>query len=516
MKLIGIVGSGSTTTYAPIIVHEEQERFANEEQLVIIKDPKRNLVYLGVLRNVKRYEPFLSIYRRTSYVDNPELADTGTLPHTGAYAFLIGTITGSKEISETVLPPNPGSKVYAVEKPDDLNLKLHGNLEIGAHKYSGLILPLNSEGLPYHIAVIGATGSGKSRLVKAFIDEIVSKTNYNVLVFDHSGVDYVHYYENKVINGSDIVLSFDVITDIILERTGLDKKVYEPYVILTTIAYAYSKISEKASSIELMDLIGKVEVKQKKAKQYRLFQSNNDLQESILETVGRINYNILLNLVAKYSIEWNYREFKKKTLEIMDLLKAKENTKVRLSIALDVKLGQTFFNMLSNRKILPENIVNKLNNEGLLVIDLSMEDSISKKYIVSSIMDEIWKRIEEKREPVRTVAVIDEAHNYACRFCGEPHKTITRTVREGRKWGFGLILATQRAIDIDPEIRGNINTWLFSKLQTPSDFNEISAYTNLAGISESSLAILEKREFYVAGLMNPLKIPVLVKVREVR
>lgn len=81
MKLIGIVGSGSTTVYAPVIVYEGAEEEAKEEQLVLIHDDKRSLRYLGVLRNTKRYEPFLNIYRRTSFVDNPSLVETGTTPH---------------------------------------------------------------------------------------------------------------------------------------------------------------------------------------------------------------------------------------------------------------------------------------------------------------------------------------------------------------------------------------------------------------------------------------------------
>ncbi|MMZ70242.1 hypothetical protein D1872_332390 [compost metagenome] len=56
---------------------------------------------------------------------------------------------------------------------------------------------------------------------------------------------------------------------------------------------------------------------------------------------------------------------------------------------------------------------------------------------------------------------------------------------------------------------------MFSKLQTPGDFNELKGYMDLSGISENTLAILGKREFFVAGLMNPLRIPILIKVRTV-
>ena len=152
----------------------------------------------------------------------------------------------------------------------------------------------------------------------------------------------------------------------------------------------------------------------------------------------------------------------------------------------------------------------------LVVIDLSSEELIVRRYVVSSIIRELWNLVLSKRTSINTLVVIDEAHNYACKTCGSSKEEIARIAREGRKWGLGLVLATQRMVDIDPEIRGNINTWFFSKLQTPTDFRELSAYMNLAGINEDSLAILAKREFFIAGLMNPFKIPILIKVREVK
>ncbi len=48
MKLIGIVGSGATTTNTPIIVWDVAENLAKEEQLVLIDDSKRGIKYLGI------------------------------------------------------------------------------------------------------------------------------------------------------------------------------------------------------------------------------------------------------------------------------------------------------------------------------------------------------------------------------------------------------------------------------------------------------------------------------------
>jgi len=499
MRLVGVIGSGSTTTYAPLLVYETNETLAKEEQLVIVDDRRRNMKYLGVIRRVHRYEPFLDPKRRTSYVDNPNLVDHGVMPHTSAWVTLIGSIiTGS--IGDVQLPPNPGSYVYVIESPKDLELGIDVNksLIIGRHKYSGIEVPLDPSALPMHTIVVGATGTGKSRLVKALTDEILAKTDYSVIIFDHTGMDYVPYYRDKVIEASKIVLDPILITDLMIERADLDAR-YEQYILPAVLMYMTQAINVDNESRSTMRL---------SERSYSVYD---------LDMLASIDMNKLMSDVASKAIEWKLEKFKELAIDLAHRMAGSQRRSVelRLSIAIDIKLGKSFFRMLSNRDLLPNAIIDKLRKEKLIVIDLSTEDILIRRYVVASIISSIWKIIESERKKVNIIAVIDEAHNYACRYCGEPHKEISRVAREGRKWGFGLVLATQRMVDIDPEIRGNVNTVIFSKLQTPSDFNEISAYMDLAGLTEASLAILSKREFFIAGLMNTLRVPILIKVKEV-
>ena len=508
MQLIGLVGSGSTAVYAPVIIWDRVEHLAKEEQLVLIDDEKRGLRYLGVLRGVKRYEPFLNIYRRTSYVDNPELVETGTLPHSSGYSALIGIVEGSR-LREVDLPPNPGSKVYVIESPSDLGLDLGEGLEIGYHKYSGISIPLDPQWITYHVGVVGATGTGKSRLVRALVDEILSKTGYRVIIFDHTGLDYAVYYKDYVVEASKIVLDISLTADLMIKRTNLYASTYEPYITYSILRYIYEYYSRQdyADKVfnELISTSG----------------GRSDLTEYIGSMVGfedflgNIDFEKLLEVMAKYPVKWDRRLFRSIAIESVNRLRGRESVKIRLGVAIDVKLGDTFFHSLSDRNLLPKHIVDTAWEKRLVVIDLSSEDLLTRRYIVAGVINELWKRVEENKSPIDTVAVIDEAHNYACQNCGEANYAVTRVAREGRKWGFGLVLATQRIIDIGTEIRSNINTWFFSKLQTPSDYNELRGYMDLAGISEQSLAVLTRREFYLAGLMNPLRIPVLIRVREV-
>ncbi len=514
MQLIGIVGSGSTAVYAPIIVWDRYEYLAKEEQLVVIDDVRRGIKYLGVLRNSRRYEPFLSTYRRTSYVDNPSLVDMGTLPHTSAYASLIGTVGNDGTLHEAQLPPNPGSKVYVIESGDELGIDLGEGLVVGKHKYSGIEVPLDPKWLPYHVAVVGATGTGKSRLVKALIDEILSRTDYRLIVFDHTGMDYVRYYLKNVIEASRIVLDVSLITDLILSKTGLNRNTYEPYLLVSTLYYIYKVLPEDVRDEVFGYGGGEDEGLSRYSKRGKVGSKGIN---TFMESIATLDYSALMREVARNRIEWVKANFKSIAMEVVDFMSPRnlESVKIRLGVAIDVKLGDGFFKSLSGRDLLPSDIVNEVLKKRLVVVDLSTEDTVVRRYVVAAVINELWRRIEELREPLNTVVVIDEAHNYACRHCGEVGNAVSRVAREGRKWGLGIVLVTQRAIDLDTEVRGNVNTWFFSKLQTPSDFNELSGYMDLAGINEQALAVLGRREFYVAGLMNPLKIPVLLKVKEV-
>ena len=520
MRLIGIVGSGATTSKAPLIVNEEVEQLAKEEQLVVIDDGSRGIKYLGVLREVQRLEPFLTSWRRTSFVDNPNLVESGILPYSRASVFIIGVLSPLGELSEPQLPPNPGSKVFVIESPKDLtlNLGLAESIMVGTHKYSGIEIPLRSDALPYHIAVVGTTGSGKSRLVKVLIDEILSRTDYSVIVFDHTGMDYVPFYEVKyVIKARDVVLEPTLIASLISSRCGYDDR--EGYLLLSAIIYILNYLASLSENV-ISDVVdfestagtgARTTLVSTRTQPRRLGNFN---VESLMKL--RIDFDKLYDYMAKYPIKWNIHVFKDILSKVTKELNARGSTKVKLQVAVSIKAGTPLFESLSGRNIHPRNIVLKAFKDKLCVVDLSGEDHLVKKFIITSVLNELWKSIESEGKAVKTVVVIDEAHNYACRYCGESLKAIARTVREGRKWGLGLILATQRIMDMDPEVRNNLNTLFFSKLQTPTDFNELRGYMDLAGISEASLAILGKREFFVAGLMNPLKIPILIKVKEVK
>ena len=511
MKLIGVVGSGSTTTYSPVIIYEREEGEAKEECLVVIDDSFRGLRFLGILRFIKRYEPFLNPWQRTSYVDKPSLVDSGTYPHSAAYVYIIGVLRSDGGIGPNELPPNPGSKVFIVTSPEDVRVDLGEGLVVGAHKHSGVEIPVNPGSLRLHIAVVGATGMGKSRLVKALIDEVLSKTEWSVLVFDHSGMDYVQFYRDYVVPGSSIALDPATISESIVRSSNLDKH-HVDYVAAAVTIYM-SCLSGEGVGNACAGVRSACYGAGEGVHAHTL--RGQGLAQSIVKVFESANIGDLTAAAARSRLGWDRECFKRVVLAVARAFCAKPSTLLKLSAATDLWLGDPFFNRLSGRSILPRDVVKEALSRRIAVIDLSTEDMFVRRYVVATVLKNLWDLVGSSRSEVNTLVVIDEAHNYACRYCQPSSEVIVRTAREGRKWGLGLLLATQRAIDIDTEVRNNINTVFFSKLQTPSDFEQIGSFISLAGVKEETLAVLNRREFFLAGLGNPLKIPILIKVREV-
>jgi len=209
LRAVGVVASNARTYEVPILVFKDAEAYVREEVFVAIEDVKFGRKYLGVLRMTTKLDPLLTTSQRSAVIEKPEIAEEGLdIPYETSVVRVIGEVLNDR-VEPPTTPPTPRSKVYIVESPNDLRLDLGSGLLVGIHKYSGIEIPLRPEALKYHIAVVGTTGTGKSRLVKALVDEVLSKTDWNVLIFDHTGMDYVPYWPNNVVRGDEIVLDVE-------------------------------------------------------------------------------------------------------------------------------------------------------------------------------------------------------------------------------------------------------------------------------------------------------------------
>lgn len=494
---LGFVLSESTVIGIPIAFFAgETEINTREEELVVIHDMhhKNAPLLLGVLRYIRRLEPFLRRYQRVSVIDFPDAIDNvEKLPYTNGVVIPLAELklddTGEEivDINRNVTyVPFPGSKVYKIKHGEALvNLlrsllpKETQPLVLGHHKYtSGLEIPLDPRYIPYHIGVFGATGMGKSRLVKVLIDEIITKTNYAVIVFDHTGMDYTQFYLDSTVE------SLKVRLDPLTLSMWLVKKLRLSEYLVDYVNISILEIFRDYPGSEWETLA-------------------NSIREGNEEAINML-----------------HEALKNKISETAEKLGAKPTTIYKLSILMDIliqpqELARIFVRDYTGDQVIDLAYTYK-NEKKPLVIDLSLEDTLeAKRSVIASIIEAAWRRIIESREKINLIIAVDEAQNYAWR-AGRCEEGLTRIAREGRKWNFGLIIASQRlAGSVSTDIRANLNTVLFSKLSQTGDLNEIKQFADITGIEQSDLAQLIPREFYLAGLMNPLRKPIAIRVKRV-
>ncbi len=120
----------------------------------------------------------------------------------------------------------------------------------------------------------------------------------------------------------------------------------------------------------------------------------------------------------------------------------------------------------------------------IAVVDLSLVPSEVVHVVVAVLSRMVFEAVQRHRRltncELPTVLILDEAHTFinedltsdnsdsAARTCC---RTIERIAREGRKFGLGLVLASQRPSEISPTVLSQCNTFLLHRIVNDRDQN---------------------------------------------
>lgn len=137
-------------------------------------------------------------------------------------------------------------------------------------------------------------------------------------------------------------------------------------------------------------------------------------------------------------------------------------------------------------------------------------------------MAQIKRRMHEKGYIVQTVnIVVDEAHSILYEETSQSisHKNILRVferiVKEGRKFGCFLMLASQRPSDISQTIISQLHNYFIHKLVNPGDIQKIrKAVAYLDDTSLDFITVLAPGECIVSG--TAFQMPSFIYVPQVR
>lgn len=162
---------------------------------------------------------------------------------------------------------------------------------------------------------------------------------------------------------------------------------------------------------------------------------------------------------------------------------------------------------------------------NICIIQLGNVNNDMKEIVPSILSNHIFNKLAQKKEENEKIVqiiniILDEAHNVLYEETGQStaHKNVLevfeKIVKEGRKFGCFLLLASQRPSDISQTIISQLHNYFIHKLVNPSDIQKIrKAVAYLDDSSLDFITVLAPGECIVSG--TAFQMPSFVYVKQV-
>ncbi len=167
------------------------------------------------------------------------------------------------------------------------------------------------------------------------------------------------------------------------------------------------------------------------------------------------------------------------------------------------------------------------SNGQIAVLDLSMVPTDVLHIVIAVVARVVFEALQHYRkvydEELPTLLVLEEAHTFVQRHLGdEPgystparmcRETFERIAREGRKFGLGLLLSSQRPSELSQTVLAQCNTFLLHRLVNDRDQDLVGRLVpdNLGGLLRE-LPSLPSQHAILLGWATSL--PILVRMND--
>jgi DNA helicase HerA-like ATPase len=152
-------------------------------------------------------------------------------------------------------------------------------------------------------------------------------------------------------------------------------------------------------------------------------------------------------------------------------------------------------------------------NGKLVVIDLQGLSDTAKQIITALISSEVLHAASSKSDPIRPCMLIyEEGHNFApAGQAAVSHRIIRKIAGEGRKFGVGFAVISQRPSKLDPDVTSQCNTLIVMRLKNPDDQRFIARTSDMVSQADlDELPSLSTGEALIFG--RSIAAPLLVKI----
>ncbi|MCB1543764.1 MAG: DUF87 domain-containing protein [Rhodoblastus sp.] len=166
------------------------------------------------------------------------------------------------------------------------------------------------------------------------------------------------------------------------------------------------------------------------------------------------------------------------------------------------------------------------NGESLAILDLSLVPSdvvhVAVAVISRLIFEALQRHAKSSSSVLPTVLVLEEAHTFVRKDADQGasqaaadvcRQVFERIAREGRKFGLGLVLASQRPSELSPTVLAQCNSFLLHRIVNDVDQNLVRRLVpDALGALLGELPTLPSQQAILLGWA--VSTPVLVRIRD--
>jgi len=129
----------------------------------------------------------------------------------------------------------------------------------------------------------------------------------------------------------------------------------------------------------------------------------------------------------------------------------------------------------------------------LSIISIAHLDEAERMFIVTLLLNEVlsWIRTQSGTSNLRAILYMDEVFGYFPPTANPPSKRPMLTLlKQARAYGLGVVLATQNPVDLDYKGLSNAGTWFLGRLQTERD--KARVLEGLEGASAAAGSVFDR------------------------
>jgi DNA helicase HerA-like ATPase len=426
------------------------------------------------------------------------------LYYTEARAVVLGVARGER-LAHPLRPPRPLDYVY--KAPEDVVGKFLAPRGEGAVVELGRVwgydMPAYVDAdrlVSQHCAIIASTGAGKSWLAGVLIERLTAAAEIPIIVFDPHG-EYSAMQVPRTEEGRAVSERVEIYVVGKVDVSAQDKAFEAKY----GSPRRYIRIGLNPRSLPLRALERLLEG----------FYGLTDAQRRILEEgwQGATAYGDRQPLTDVEELISEVLEYGKQAAPsgyagemALSGLAARLRALFKSPIFLE-KYGDTY----AGEPVKLFDPQRLLAAPGVHVLDLSGLDLVDQRIFMAAALDEMYK-VAVKRANLPSLIVVEEAHNFVpAKEAAVSKPYIVKIAREGRKFGLGLCLISQRPTKLDPDALSQCMTQIFKRIVNPVDLRYVAAVAEHLD-DPYQLRSLDEEMALITGVSVPM--PLLIRVGE--